>query len=312
MFDYINNKIIKEFPQITGHPRNYPLTAGSVLLPLSSANNYAPEILVCGGADPIENLDTPADNTCGRIRPLDPNPTWAMETMPSARVMGELGIVLMHTISFVVEVVLKKHRSLVANVTWLTPVLLLDGSVVLINGMQQGYAGYSHAKNPNYTPLHYIAENPVGSRWEAWAASTIARAYHSVATLIPNGKIWVAGSNPHTLLSAQTEYRVEYFTPPYLLSSRPQPVILSTPSQIGYGQTFTITVNLNNVVPTNLRIALLHIGFVTHTTHMSQRYVILDYQIQSSKKIALPKRATTCDKTYTVKSTSDKCYEVRF
>lgn len=63
-----------------------------MLLPLSSANNYTHEILVCGGSifDSDMSRDKKASDTCGRIRPLDPNPQWEMETMPDARIMADL------------------------------------------------------------------------------------------------------------------------------------------------------------------------------------------------------------------------------
>lgn len=63
----------------------------SVLLPMSLENNYTAEILVCGGTkfNPNPGRDLPADDSCGRIRPLDPNPEWVMETMPDARIVPD-------------------------------------------------------------------------------------------------------------------------------------------------------------------------------------------------------------------------------
>jgi hypothetical protein len=62
-----------------------------VLLPLSLENNYTAEVLVCGGSKFKESpsRDDPADDSCGRIRPLDANPQWVMETMPDPRIVPD-------------------------------------------------------------------------------------------------------------------------------------------------------------------------------------------------------------------------------
>ena len=49
LFDPSNNRVIKELPSLSGGHRTYPSTGGSVMLPLSNANGFEPEIMVCGG-----------------------------------------------------------------------------------------------------------------------------------------------------------------------------------------------------------------------------------------------------------------------
>jgi hypothetical protein len=53
-----------------------------------------------------------------------------------------------------------------------------------------------------------------------------------------------AGSNPNLDFSTEkyaTEYRIEYFRPPYYTMSRPS--FKHTPQTVNYGDTFTITVS---------------------------------------------------------------------
>jgi hypothetical protein len=52
LFDYNQNRVVKEFPRIPGDdPRNYPSSGSSVLLPLDeNYGNVVAEIMVCGGA----------------------------------------------------------------------------------------------------------------------------------------------------------------------------------------------------------------------------------------------------------------------
>lgn len=49
IFTVARNTVIKTLPDLTGDYRTYPNGGGSVLLPLSSANDWAPEIVMCGG-----------------------------------------------------------------------------------------------------------------------------------------------------------------------------------------------------------------------------------------------------------------------
>ncbi|MFS7972307.1 putative galactose oxidase, central domain superfamily [Helianthus anomalus] len=108
-----------------GQPRNYPNTGSAVLLPLQLKNGTVEsvEALVCGGAP--KGSFTNANNgsfdgardTCGRIKVSDPNPQWVMETMPLARVMGDM-------------------------------LLLLNGHVLIINGASAGVAGWELGRNP--------------------------------------------------------------------------------------------------------------------------------------------------------------------
>ena len=73
LFEPANNRIIKELPTLPGGHRTYPSTGGSVMLPLSKANNFEPEIMICGGG--VFNAYTsPTESSCGKIQPLSDNP----------------------------------------------------------------------------------------------------------------------------------------------------------------------------------------------------------------------------------------------
>ena len=59
-----------------------------------------------------------------------------------------------------------------------------------------------------------------------------------IATLCAACQVMVAGSEP------TGEYRVQYFTPAYLLNGTPQPSISSAPTTLGYAAGFTVTFTL--------------------------------------------------------------------
>lgn len=115
-------------------------------------------------------------------------------------------------------------------------ILLPTGKIFLVNGVATGTAGYgndvrillrnqsywvvdrlafqqswavgqSYAKDPILQPLMYDPEAPKGSRFSSagLSASTIGRLYHSSATLLPDGSIFISGSNPNA--DVTSEYR---------------------------------------------------------------------------------------------------------
>ncbi|KAF8983133.1 hypothetical protein BGZ46_010798 [Entomortierella lignicola] len=247
IYDVNSRKEVRRLPDIPGGPRSYPLTGSHVLLPLDPAKNYAHEILVCGGSEAMSTRAN-AIRTCGRINLHANNPQWEMDRMPAPRLMSDA-------------------------------VILADGKILLLNGAQKGYAGFLRASDPIYTPIVYDPEAPLGQRFTEWVPSNIARMYHSVATLLPDGSVFVAGSNPNSEVQVEnvlnpTEYRVESFTPPYLSTDLERPEIVSTiPNTVNYGQKLRVVVDLKatDKYEPDITFMLGHRGFVTHSTHMSQR-----------------------------------------
>jgi len=149
----------------------------------------------------------------------------------------------------------------------------------LLNGAQIGYAGFLRASNPIYTPVVYDPDAPHGQRFTEWTPSNIARMYHSVATLLPDGTVFVAGSNQNSEVRFEnvpfpTEYRVESFTPPYLTTDLERPEIVSEiPEKLTYDQKLDIVIDVKatDKYEPDVTFMIGHRGFVTHSTHMSQR-----------------------------------------
>lgn len=165
--------------------------------------------------------------------------------------------------------------------------LLPDGTVIWLNGGGRGAQGFGLARGPTYEALIYDPVKPLGQRFTTGASSTIARLYHSVALLLLDGTLLVAGSNPveQPLLTPNaenpfvTEFRVEVYTPPYLSGAnanrRPSNIVLSTTALQANGMVFNIRFN----VPAGAqgaKVSLYHGGFVTHSVHMGHRMAFLD------------------------------------
>lgn len=255
VFDVGANKIVKELPDLTGDYRTYPNTGGSVLLPLTSAKNYEPEIIVCGGGA-YQDISSPTDASCGRIQPLDPNAHWEMDSMPEGRGMVE-------------------------------GTLLPDGSVLWLNGGNRGAQGFGLMAKPTLQALLYTPDKPKGQRWTTLATSTIPRLYHSVAVLLLDGTVMVTGSNPVEMPKEvadqkdpyPTDFRVEIFVPPYrqggINKFKPSRVWISDKTIRPGGVSFRVTFSAAKGSKA-IKVVLHHGGFITHSVHMGQRMVELD------------------------------------
>jgi hypothetical protein len=261
IYDWVNDveTRLPDFPN--GVRVNYPWSAGAVLLPLTPENNYTPEVLFCGGSTINDELDpsqlssqTPASNQCARMVLNDAGIAggWQVEFMPGDRLMNDA-------------------------------ILMPDGNVLFINGVATGMAGYgnvpdqvgqSNADNPVLTPWLYTPSAAKGQRFTTgFASTTIGRLYHSTASLLPDGSVIVAGSNPNGDVSTvhwATEYRVEYFRPPYYFMTRPK--FTGKPSKVAYGQKFTLSVT-NPGNAKNFQAVIIDLGYHTHAVSLDSKYV---------------------------------------
>jgi len=96
--------------------------------------------------------------------------------------------------------------------------------------------GSLHAEDPASAVLNSEIYHPTTNAWSDAATATVPRLYHSIALLLPDGRVITAGSNPHR---RDDELRLELFHPPYLFKGE-RPFIESAPPAATYGATLTI------------------------------------------------------------------------
>jgi hypothetical protein len=141
--------------------------------------------------------------------------------------------------------------------------LLPDGTVLATGGTQS--PGFNDATAPAYTAEWF---DPATEAWTTLAAMRIARIYHSLAMLLPDGRVLSAGGGlPPSSGGGINHPDAEIYSPPYLFRG-PRPVITSTPSRVSYGQAFPIG------TPDASRIATvrwIRLSSVTHSFNESQR-----------------------------------------
>nr|XP_043639818.1 aldehyde oxidase GLOX-like [Erigeron canadensis] len=261
VIDYKQNHVVKNLPPIPGNdPRSYPNSGSSVLLPLDENKSVEPEVMVCGGAprgaySNIKHTRTfdRAVSTCGRIKVADENPNWEMENMPIERVMGDM-------------------------------VILPNGDVIIINGAGAGTAGWDNARDPVTRPVIYHPNGSPNTRFSVMQPTSRARLYNSVAILVTDGRVLVAGSNPNpsynfTDVQFPTDLSLEAFLPPYLDAeyNRLRPDIVSLDAEVmGYKKPLMVTFTVKEFLKlARVTVRIIAPSFTTHSLGMNQRMVVL-------------------------------------
>ena len=103
--------------------------------------------------------------------------------------------------------------------------------------------------------------------WTTMASSSVDRAYHSVAVLMPDGRVLQAGGGAAGAV-APNQPNAQYYSPPYLFRG-PRPVISSVSSSLRFGQSFRITTAQASRIA---KVTLVRTGSVTHGFDMNQRF----------------------------------------
>ncbi|KAL1646012.1 hypothetical protein SLS58_003432 [Diplodia intermedia] len=231
---------IKELPNIPGAVNNflggrtYPFEGTAVLFPQYAPYTDPLRVLICGGSAPGQ---APGLDNCVHITPDAPEDGWTIERMPSKRVISCM-------------------------------TALPDGTYLILNGASRGEAGFGLATGPNLNAVLYDPSKPLHQRFSVMANTTVARMYHSEATLMDDGRVVVSGSDPQDDRYPQ-EYRIEVFTPPYILSGAARPTFTVSSNDWAYGDTVTFT--LTSATTGNIRVSLLGAVTSTHGNSMGQR-----------------------------------------
>lgn len=137
---------------------------------------------------------------------------------------------------------------------------LPDGTFIILNGARQGNAGFGLANDPNLGAVLYTPGAPARTRFTILNNTIVARLYHSEATLLPDGRVLVSGSdpNPDGVQVYPEEFRMEVYLPPYLTAGLKQPEFSLTQTDWAYGRKYTLTnVKLYQGVAAGVRVSLI-------------------------------------------------------
>ncbi len=117
----------------------------------------------------------------------------------------------------------------------------------------------------------YDPTKPVNKRMSVMANTTVARLYHSEAIVLLDGRVMISGSDPTGNYNSPAgswpeEYRVEVFTPPYLLSGAARPTFTVSSTNWAYGASVSFRSSVGGV-----KVSLLGSVSSTHGNSMGQR-----------------------------------------
>ena len=149
---------------------------------------------------------------------------------------------------------------------------LLANGQVLVTGGTSG-KGFNDVTNPVFPAELW---DPTSEAWTTLASQTGYRGYHSVALLLPDATVLVAGGDPN-LSTAQI------FSPPYLFNGS-RPVISSAPTAVRYGSKFNVGTSNSAGIR---RVTWLRLGSVTHAFNQDQRFNNLTFTVASSTQLSV-------------------------
>ena len=154
----------------------------------------------------------------------------------------------------------------------LNATVLPDGQI-LVTGGTSG-PGFNDPTAPVFAAEMW---NPATENWTTMASAQIPRLYHSMALLLPDGRILSMGGNGYP--------QPEIYEPPYLFKGT-RPTINSAPATVNYGQSFFVdTPDAAGVT----QVTWIRLSSVTHGFNMDQRFSRLSFsQVAGGLNVLAP------------------------
>lgn len=210
----------------------------AVLLPLRHETKYTARVLLAGGQTPY------------MLEPLASSPSWisTSRTMTDYPASGDVNP--------------RRENS--------QSTLLPTGEVIVTGGLKNpSDEGTTIKRAEMFDP----EAGPSGT-WRVLPEAGKSRNYHSVALLMPNGAVWVAGSNFGANPGLNNrELSIEIFEPWYFCGPRPR--ITDAPAEACHGEEFEIRTPDADAVT---RVVLIRAGSVTHNFSPDQRYLSIPFR----------------------------------
>jgi galactose oxidase len=167
------------------------------------------------------------------------------------------------------EVTTKQVGSMANTRSFANSVVLADGKVAVFGG--QNYAVPFSDNTSVYSAEQW---DPATGKFTTMASASVPRNYHSVALLMPDGRVFTGGGGLCGTGCDTNHFDGQTFTPPYLLNANgaaaTRPVITSAPSTAGNGS--KITVKTDSAVT---KFAIVRMGTATHSVDTDQRRLSL-------------------------------------
>lgn len=153
---------------------------------------------------------------------------------------------------------------------------IYSNSVVLPNGQVVILGGQTFARefSDDYAVLAPELFDPETGSFSVLPPMSVARNYHSIGLLLPDGRVMSAGGGLCACAADHPDLQI--LSPPYLFnadgSAATRPVITDAPTQAGYG--VEIEVSTDSPISS---FAIVRLGATTHTVNNDQRRLALSH-----------------------------------
>ncbi|HET6358909.1 discoidin domain-containing protein [Streptomyces sp.] len=192
------------------------------------------------------------------------------------------------------EVAARRTGDMAFPRTFSNSVVMPDGKVAVFGGQT-----YSHPFTDDAAVLTPELWDPKTGKFTPLASMPVPRTYHSVATLLPDGRIFTGGGGLCPEACSTNHPDGQIFTPPYLINKdgtkRSRPEIGSAPETAENGKIITVTTN--QVVKS---FVLVRTSVVTHSTNNDQRRIPLTSVAKgvNNYELRIPDSGTAVPGTY--------------
>jgi len=159
--------------------------------------------------------------------------------------------------------------------------VLPDGTVLVTGGTNGSGFNDLTPGAPVHRPELW---DPTTKKWTDMADESVDRCYHSIALLLPDGKVLSAGGGEYDGAGPKDNMtNAQLFSPPYLFKG-PRPTIASAPSEIVYGENFTVTLGSADPIA---KVSWVRLGSVTHCRNMNQSLMFLSIAKQTGPSLSI-------------------------
>ena len=176
--------------------------------------------------------------------------------------------------------------------------ILADGKVLVTGGTNS--AGFNVAPT-SAAVLAAELWDPATEQWKTLARMTHYRLYHSIALLLPDGRVLSAGSGQPSATGLTDDFTAEIFSPPYLFNAdgtlATRPTITDAPTLVTYGQSFSVQTPAPTAVS---KVTWVSLGSVTHSYNENQHSLRLVFSVggTSALNVTAPARAALAPPGY--------------
>jgi galactose oxidase len=169
----------------------------------------------------------------------------------------------------------RKVASMKSGRAFANGVVLPDGQVLVVGGVNHG-KGFDDS-GAIMTPELF---DPKLETWTTMAVMRVPRTYHSIALLLPDGRV-LAGGGGLCGDCGVNHANVELFSPAYLFKGA-RPKLETVPDHVRYDAGFSVKAS-DDVT----QFTLIRSSSVTHSTNTDQRFMLLEFKRDSAGQFTL-------------------------